>query len=549
MSKIEQWRYRLKLDQIQLTYSSLIRMSLGIIGVFVLASIIYTQLKPVSSIAKFQRLAFDDYRSAEKELSEYLETHPDSEEHWRFFVDLRSMFKQGPIIAEDEVVDFQNLQRKMNHQTYFSAADFLLFLDRAKKPSPQALKLRFLYNTSKGKNPELLFSGVLRPDEKLELAKVFLASGKFAKSLALADELIAAGVDNDETRKLSMKALTYTKDYSALEKRLSLPEWSKYASNNVLYKYHFEKGNYGQIFYYVNLSQFDHYTWKSIVICLVAGFGWALFLIHLGGGWSWPKLSYLKVLGAIFLGVVSTWLCLFVVVLQDHWIGYDGQEKTLIYNLAYCIFGIGLREEVCKMLLFCPLLLFLRKEQSHCKILIYSSLVGLGFAMEENFSYISQAAGDPSALMGRFMTANFLHMLLTGYICYYLTIAVQKKGRHWDDFTNAFIRMVLYHGIYDFLLIDKNMVAEGMSFFAIMLYIWIAMQYLRLIIQVSPPSHRYVSLSRVFTIVITISFGLSLFFISMDIGLVEALKASFAAIIGNIIFAYMFYYEFNEVVH
>ena len=90
--------------------------------------------------------------------------------------------------------------------------------------------------------------------------------------------------------------------------------------------------------------------------------------------------------------------------------------------------------------------------------------------------------------------------------------------------------------------------SQGMDFFAMMLYIWIAMQYMRLMLYTSPPSHRYVSLTRVFTIVLSISFGLCLFVFSLEIGVLLAVKASIMAIVSNVVFAYMFYYVFNEVV-
>ena len=103
-------------------------------------------------------------------------------------------------------------------------------------------------------------------------------------------------------------------------------------------------------------------------------------------------------------------------------------------------------------------------------------------------------------------------------------------------------------GVYDFLLIDSSMQSQGMDFFAMMLYIWIAMQYMRLMLYTSPPSHRYVSLTRVFTLVLAVSFGLCLFIFSLEIGVILAVKASIMAIVANVIFAYMFYYVFNEVV-
>ena len=57
--------------------------------------------------------------------------------------------------------------------------------------------------------------------------------------------------------------------------------------------------------YYLTLSQYEYYTWQVIVVCLVAGFGWALFLIHLGAGWSWPKRDFGLIIAAIVLGMLG----------------------------------------------------------------------------------------------------------------------------------------------------------------------------------------------------------------------------------------------------
>ena len=549
MDRIYQLRRKFGLDKVQLTYRSLVRMSVSIIGIFIILAWIASIFTSAKSSSRFSMLAGDDYFEAEKQLYEHLTKNPDSKEHWRLLVDLRALYKaRMPAEISPEENSFESYETGFNSKPFFEAQSFMDFLETAIEPSPEALKVRYLFRVSGGKNSEILFNSYPKPEIKYELALASLGTVPYSKTLETLDNLINSGYDNEEIRKLAIRCLTILKDNEEISRRLVDPKWQKYADNHLLYSYHFAERNYPQMIYYLTLSQYDHYTWQVIVVCLVAGFGWAFFLIHLGAGWSWPKRDFALIIAAIILGMMSAILTLFVVELQHDWIDYDKQEKTVIYNLAYCILGIGLREELCKMLLFIPLLWFLKNERSPCKILIFSSLVGLGFAIEENFGYITRADGHPAALMARFMTANFLHMLMTGYICYHLTIAFQKKGRYWDDFTNAFIKMTIIHGVYDFFLIDETMVSQGMEFFAMMLYIWIAMQYMRLMLYTSPPSHRYVSLTRVFTIVLSVSFGLCLFIFSLEIGVILAVKASIMAIISNVIFAYMFYHVFNEVV-
>ena len=171
--------------------------------------------------------------------------------------------------------------------------------------------------------------------------------------------------------------------------------------------------------------------------------------------------------------------------------------------------------------------------------------MSLGFSIEENFSYAARALGSP-VLMNRFLTANFLHMFLTAFICYSLTIAVQRGGRAWEEFAVSFAKMVLAHGVYDFLLVDPQMQKGGFYFFALMILLWLAMQYIRLILSCAPPRHRSVSLTRVFTIVLCVAIGISYVLLSDVIGMQYAMKAIFAGVLSNAIFAYMFFKEFND---
>ena len=217
----------------------------------------------------------------------------------------------------------------------------------------------------------------------------------------------------------------------------------------------------------------------------------------------------------------------------------------MVFNLAYYTLGVGFREEFCKMLFFLPLIPWLKKENCHHKILTFASLVGLGFAIEENFAYFMRSPGDP-VIMGRFLTANLLHMFMTGFICYHLTLAFKHGGKYWDLFTSSFIKMVVAHGVYDFLLSDPKMVQSGMSFFAMTLLIWLSMRYIQLMVHAAPPHHRYVSLTRLFTLILCLTIGISYLMMSLDIGIIPALKASINGLISSAIFAYMFYREFNE---
>ena len=356
MDKVYQLGRKFGLDRVQLTYRSLIRMSTFIIGIFIILAWIASLFTNSKTSSRFSILAGQDYYEAEKQLYELLSKQSDSKEHWRLLVDLRSLYK-GRLPAELSTAQntFESQQSGFNSKPYFTAQSFMDFLGTAENPPPEALKVRYLYRVSGGKNSAILFNSYPQPEIKFELVLASLGKIPYSQTLKILDELIAAGYDNEDVRKLTIRCLTIIKDKSEIAKRLADPEWQKYADSHLLYSYHFAEKNYGKMLYYLTLSQYQGYSWQVLTICLVAGFGWAFFLVHLGAGWSWPKRDFALVLVALVLGALSAILTLFVVELQHKWIDYANQEKTLIYNLAYCILGIGLREEFCKMLLFVPL--------------------------------------------------------------------------------------------------------------------------------------------------------------------------------------------------
>jgi protease PrsW len=144
-------------------------------------------------------------------------------------------------------------------------------------------------------------------------------------------------------------------------------------------------------------------------------------------------------------------------------------------DAIYFIFGVGLREEAAKLLLFLPLLGVLLRRGSRIEAMTCGALVGLGFAAEENINYFSH--GPASAAISRFLTANFLHMSLTALIA--LSVYDGKRGRSMphDRFNVMFPLVVLIHGAYDFFLSDSEF--GNLSIISMFLLIMVAQQFLR----------------------------------------------------------------------
>ena len=115
-----------------------------------------------------------------------------------------------------------------------------------------------------------------------------------------------------------------------------------------------------------------------------------------------------------------------------------------------CLFflvGVGLREELCKLLFFLPFVPVLLRRKSRLEMLLVAGAVGLGFAVEENINYFRIA--EPSQAFGRFLTANFFHFAATGVTGLALCDSIREFKAKWWHFPAAFLSVVAAHGFYD----------------------------------------------------------------------------------------------------
>ncbi len=154
-------------------------------------------------------------------------------------------------------------------------------------------------------------------------------------------------------------------------------------------------------------------------------------------------------IGALFAGIISAVLTLYVVMVQERIYGFtDHPNNTPIAQFVFWVAGVGLREETLKLICFIPFGIWAARRQSRVEALVLAGLVGLGFGFAENcFSY--QADVTSYNAWGRFLTANALHISLTGILGYYFSKMLMRRFHGWEEFLATFIAVVLAHGIYD----------------------------------------------------------------------------------------------------
>ena len=210
-----------------------------------------------------------------------------------------------------------------------------------------------------------------------------------------------------------------------------------------------------------------------VVLALLAAVLWFTIAARLGRiGDPAPGRPLLYV-AAFLLGIASIYPTLLAITIEDGIFGFRLVQQP-IPDAIYFVFGVGLREELCKLLLFLPLLPMLKRRGSRIEAMTCGALVGLGFAAEENISYFHMAAG---AALARFLTANFLHMSLTALVALSVYDASRGRSTPRDRFDVMFPLAVGIHGAYDFFL-SSNEVA-GFSLLSMMLFIIVSRQFLR----------------------------------------------------------------------
>jgi RsiW-degrading membrane proteinase PrsW (M82 family) len=189
----------------------------------------------------------------------------------------------------------------------------------------------------------------------------------------------------------------------------------------------------------------DMFRWWELDLALVALASFFTWVITISLASRLHVPIWLPVAG-LALGTLSIWPTLLTYKLQHHFFPMFDQQDSLMTTVRFAVLSVGLREEVCKLLCVLPLLPWLRG-QAPLMWLIAGSMVGLGFAWEENINYFGRSLGG--AVSGRLLTANFLHLSLTGMATYGLCLVLWHRRTHAEQGLRYLIFSVLIHGIWD----------------------------------------------------------------------------------------------------
>ncbi len=329
-----------------------------------------------------------------------------------------------------------------------------------------------------------------------------------------------------------------TEDWDEVRLRVHDPDWSPAIGPLVRLQLAEADGNWGGILFWLWPSSFENTRAWPLGLALLAGALWFAIAASLGRITEGAKGRWQLYVAAFFLGVLSIYPTLVIITLEQMFLNLR-QTGQPVADAIYYVFGVGLREELCKLLLFLPLLPVLNKRGSRLEALICAAIVGLGFAAEENIGYFSRM--DASVALARFLTANFLHMALTGLIGLAAYDSIRLKTRYSLDFNVIFPVAILMHGAYDFLLVSPA-VGEY-SIFAMTIFILLSQWFLRQI-PASDARHRE-GVLRLFVLSLLVLTGASYIYATTLVGPGTALGLIASGLLGVAILIIMFTRELS----
>lgn len=346
--------------------------------------------------------------------------------------------------------------------------------------------------------------------------------------------------DLDVALELWMKA----EDWDKVAERLADPRYSGKVSARIRQEYAIHAHDWlGAVRWFIP-AMYGGAEAGPLILAAISALAWFVFCATVGKVSERWRFRLPMYVGAFVLGVASVVPAIAIATIEE--VSFKFVEKgPAVTDAIYFVLGVGLREELAKILLFLPLLPLLRKYGGPREVLACGALVGLGFAAEENILYFQH--GDLSVALARFLTANFFHISTTAIVAAALYELTRAKGTEdgAGGLSRAFLTVIVLHGAYDFFL--SNPEVASYSFVAMVVFVVLARQFLGLIRGLRGAEGRSSPLLRRFVISVTVIVGASFVYASTLVGPGAALKVMIGGLLGMAIVVIMFVQELSRL--
>ncbi len=183
----------------------------------------------------------------------------------------------------------------------------------------------------------------------------------------------------------------------------------------------------------------------AVPLALFSALVWYLILVHSAG---LGRFRWLRYLSPVFAGVMSVWLLNWWQSSLHYQMPEEDGGADPTQELFQWVIHVGVPEETAKLCLFAVFVpLLLRRGSPHGAALT-AGCVGLGFALDENLQYYSNFGAGVA--VGRLVTANFMHVAMTGLIGFWYYELFRSRFHRAGEFVTVFAGVAAAHGAYDF---------------------------------------------------------------------------------------------------
>ncbi len=436
-----------------------------------------------------------------------------------------------PLLTGETVRVSALVAKRFTPSTGALVADFLLLDSRHDTAHPTA---RERLEASATRDAPVLFANYLlglHAREKNDLpaaARHFIAEGRFSEAHAARDHAIQSLLDS--------------KQFTALEALVREPAYAGLLTPYDHLDLAVARRDWPAILRTLPAAQFATHLDGALALTLVTGIAWAFFLFHLGENRRALSATTALCLTALVLGALSTFPTICAAIWQEDMLGLGANTESLPY-LAYQVGGVGLREELSKLLLLLPLLPFLVARRDEREALLVASFIGLGFAIEENGGYFLNSHGIDAP--GRFLSANFLHIALTGLNGLAFVRIFTRGAAGLNQFLTVFPLTILVHGLYNGLPAVVELQELG-PFLAMTIFVLFSVGYFNRAHELRENERMTLSLTGAFVFSISLVAAAVLIGQISAIGLGGGLTALFPEFLATGILILMFTRVFNE---
>lgn len=278
-----------------------------------------------------------------------------------------------------------------------------------------------------------------------------------------------------------------------------------------------------------------------VLLASIAGSCWFVFLWQTMRPQYWLGTRTWLALGGVALGILSIWPTLFLVYWQKYQWGLE-RSASLIGGVRYFVLGVGLREELSKLVCLLPLMPLLVRLRSEMAALMISACVGLGFALEENINYFAGSAGSDA--LGRFLTANPMHLSLTGLVGLAIYRGIRNPSGWGPHALATFGLAVVAHGLYDAFIVVPSL--QEYALFGTILFALVVYQFFRELRELRGRAKDVVSLTATFLCGVSLLTAATFIYLSSQLGWSPALDLMVPETIGLAIMVYLFLREMPE---